>query len=343
LAFGPDGNLYVAAPRTASILKYDGRTGAAMGTFASGNGLNDCVDLTFGPDGNLYVSNRGRLYVSNRGRGHNENNEILEFNGRTGAFIRIFAAGGGVGLKDPHGLAFGPDGHLYVAGEFSNNVLRFNGQTGAFMDVFVTAGSGGLNQPVGLTFNNGLLYVGSYRTGQVLRYNGATGAFVDVFTKNNSDVAPDNVVYLCDMQETQCSVGHGALGKNGDLGYDPGNGDRRIIVNGVLAKKGLSMHGTPRTFSFARYQLDGKYTSFHSAAAANDSIRERPGGMAGSPMTFSVVGDGRELWKSQPIQRPGDSQPCTVDVTGVRQLEVRASCDGWEGAAHAVWVDPYVQ
>jgi DNA-binding beta-propeller fold protein YncE len=344
LVFGPDSNLYVADPGTATILKYDGRTGASLGTFASGNGLNDCIDLTFGPNGNLYVSNRGR-----------GNNDILEFNGRTGAFIKIFATGGGTGLKDPHGLAFGPDGNLYVAGEFSDNVLRFNGQTGAFIDVFVTAGSGGLTQPVGLTFNNGFLFVGSYRTGQVLRYNGTSGAFVDVFTKNapaaglaksqnDESGTGGGLVYLCDLHETDSLVDH-ALGRNGDLGYDPGNGDRRVIVNGVLAKKGLSMHSREERFgcSFARYQLEGKYTSFHTVAAANDSIRARPGGMA-SPMTFSVVGDGRELWRSRPLQRPGESQPCTVDVTGVRQLEVRVSCEnGGANAAHAVWVDPYVQ
>jgi hypothetical protein len=163
-------------------------------------------------------------------------------------------------------------------------------------------------------------------------------------------------VYVCDLHETQRSVGFGALGKNGDLGYDPGNGpggpvdsagnavggDRRIIVKGVLAKKGLSMHARSRGLSFARYQLDGKYTSFHSEAAANDSVRPNTRGMVNSPMTFSVVGDGRELWRSQPIQRAGESEPCAVDVTGVRQLEVRVYCDD-AGAAHAVWVDPYVQ
>jgi hypothetical protein len=158
--------------------------------------------------------------------------------------------------------------------------------------------------------------------------------------------APDAsaIVYLCDLQETRSSVWTGALGKNGDLGYDPGNGDRRIIVKGVLAQKGLSMHAPARGFSFARYQLRGKYTSFRSEVAANDSIRVVPEGMADTPMTFFVVGDGRELWKSQPIQRLGESQPCTVDVTGVRQLELRVSCarDG-QRAAHAVWVDPYVQ
>jgi DNA-binding beta-propeller fold protein YncE len=345
LAFGPDSNLYVADPGTATILKYDGRTGASLGTFASGNGLNDCVDLTFGPEGNLYVSNRGR-----------GNNDILEFNGRTGAFIKVFATGGGTGLKDPHGLAFGPDGNLYVAGEFSDNVLRFNGRTGALIDVFVTAGSGGLAQPVGLTFREGHLFVGSYRTGQVLRYNGTTGAFVDVFTKNapsaglgksqnDESGTGDGAVYLCDMRETHSSVGQGAVfGKNGDLGFNPGNGDQRIMVNGVLAKRGLSMHATARGTSFARYRLDGNYTSFHSVAAANDSIRLCVFGRALSPMTFSVVGDGRELWRSRPLQRPGESQPCAVNVTGVRELELRLHYDGdRQEFGHAVWVDPYVQ
>jgi hypothetical protein len=182
--------------------------------------------------------------------------------------------------------------------------------------------------------------IGFSRTARL--YNATTGAFVDVFTKDSSGVGLDNVVYLCDLQETRSSVGHGVLGKNGDLGYDPGNGDRRIIVEGVVAKKGLSMHATGGGFSFARYELDGKYTRFQAVVAANDSIRFRPGGMPDSPMIFSVVGDGRELWKSQPIQRPGESQPCTVDVTGVRQLEVRVTFDGG-GPAHAVWVDPYVQ
>jgi hypothetical protein len=157
-------------------------------------------------------------------------------------------------------------------------------------------------------------------------------------------------VYLCDLQETNSSVGFGVLGKNGDLGYDPGGGaGRGIIVKGVPATKGLSMHSTAPPaatgYSFARYRLDGKYTSFHSAVAVNDSVRVAPypgNGMVETPLTFSVVGDGRVLWRSRPLQRPGESEPCIADVTGVLQLEVRVT-HGGGGAAHAVWVDPYVQ
>jgi hypothetical protein len=40
-------------------------------------------------------------------------NEVLEYNGTTGAFVRSFASGGG--LQHPEGLEFGPNGDLFVS------------------------------------------------------------------------------------------------------------------------------------------------------------------------------------------------------------------------------------
>jgi DNA-binding beta-propeller fold protein YncE len=91
--------------------------------------------LVFGPDGNLYVSSTAT-------------NQVLRFNGTTGAFVDVFASGGG--LTGPYGLAFGPDGNLYVSSVYTNQVLRYNGTTGAFVDIF--ASGGGLNFPTFLTF-----------------------------------------------------------------------------------------------------------------------------------------------------------------------------------------------
>jgi len=102
--------------------------------FASGSGLDVPDSLLFGPDDNLYVTSNG-------------SDQVLRFNGATGAFMDVFAAFG----RD--GLVFGQDGNLYLSGSHaSNDVRRFNGTTGAFIDTFISAGSGGLSNAAHMTF-----------------------------------------------------------------------------------------------------------------------------------------------------------------------------------------------
>jgi glucose/arabinose dehydrogenase len=50
--------------------------------------------------------------------------EVLRYDLATGAFLGVFAAGGG--LDNPVGLTFGPDGHLYVASDVTDQVLRYD-------------------------------------------------------------------------------------------------------------------------------------------------------------------------------------------------------------------------
>jgi len=235
VTFGPDGNLYVADTThpfhpsiplcVGGVMRFDGKTGAFLGVFASGNGLCGPQGVRFGPDGNLYVSD-----VANRSGGAGQ---VLRFDGKTGGFIDAFVPPNGT-IIDPAGLAFGPDNNLYVAtgvgtiarfdgqtGDFlgvfattsflanyltfgiSGNlyvahrymisgagvgdVLEFNGSTGALMRSFVPTGSAGLNCPWGLAFGpDGNLYVSnSCSHGMILRFQGPTksapGAFIDVF------------------------------------------------------------------------------------------------------------------------------------------------------------------
>ena len=80
------------------------------------------------------------------------------------------------GLNRSSGLAWGPDGNLYVGSLNTDQVLRFDGTSGAFLGAFVSAGSGGLDGPAvqGLHFRpDGKLYVLSRDNAQVLRYDAA--------------------------------------------------------------------------------------------------------------------------------------------------------------------------
>lgn len=144
ITIGPDGNVYVSVggnsglnlfdptyPQDSAVLRFN-LQGEFLGIAASGNGLTRPYGNAFGPDGNLYVSSF-------------RTNQILRFDGKTGAFIDIFASdnNGGLGsldgLNGPNGLLFGPDGSLYVttqgsannaAGDltfpFASQVLRYN-------------------------------------------------------------------------------------------------------------------------------------------------------------------------------------------------------------------------
>jgi DNA-binding beta-propeller fold protein YncE len=114
---------------------------------------------------------------------------VQKFNGTTGAFIGTFVAKGSGGLTNARGVAFGPDGNLYVTSFNSDQILRYNGTTGAFMGVFASAtgGCSGLSFPRDLTFGpNGNLFVSSFGSGDVFEYNGSTGACVTDFIANGS-------------------------------------------------------------------------------------------------------------------------------------------------------------
>ena len=122
--------------------------------------------------------------------------EVLRYDGTTGAFIDAFVTAGSGGIDGSALMIIGPDGNFYIGSGFTDEVLRYDGTTGAFIDVFVTANSGGLNFPHGLAFGpDGNLYVSSFFTDEVLRYDGTTGAFLDVFASSGGLSGPAGLVF----------------------------------------------------------------------------------------------------------------------------------------------------
>ena len=165
MAYGPDGNLYVADYGDGEILRYDGATGAFIDVFVptGTTGLVSPLGISFGPDGDLYVASRG-------------SEGVLKFDGTTGAKDTSFTA---ASINMAEDLTIGPDGHVYVA-SLNNGVIKIDSTTGATLGTFVAIGSGGLTSAAGVDFGpDGHLYVADQDGDAIRRYDGTTGAYID--------------------------------------------------------------------------------------------------------------------------------------------------------------------
>jgi tetratricopeptide (TPR) repeat protein len=141
-------------------------------------------------------------------------------------------------------------------------------------------------------------------------------------------------LWLTDMAEHDVKVGWGNFGKNGWAGFEPYN----INVNGLMSPHGLGTHPD----CHVDYYLRKRFRTFRGSAAMDISSTPAPQ----RPIEFRVLGDGKLLWKSRGMHQPNNNQPCLLDITGVDvlRLEVvyRPGSSGDQGAAHAVWIEPYV-
>ncbi len=183
-----------------SVSLYDQESGAFVRDFipTGSGGLKEPDFLLIHDDGFLYVSSGADAASS----------AVLRFRADTGEPAGAFAQGGG--LLRPYGIAFGPDGMLYVSSFRTDQLLRYDAATGDFVDVFAEGDAmpGGLNGPNGLVFGpDGMLYVttqGSVAVSgqptfpglpsQVLRYDISTGegaVFID-----EPEPSPDSAGFI---------------------------------------------------------------------------------------------------------------------------------------------------
>ena len=112
-----------------------------------------------------------------------------------------------------------------------------------------------------------------------------------------------------------------------------------VVVRGEPSPYGLHLHAITNGSSHAAFHLGKRYRRFRAAVAISDSAWNR----TATTLTFRIVGDNRELWKSSPMKETGSSEAFQLDVAGVEKLELYVDCPGDYGWGHAAWVQPWLE
>ncbi len=173
---GAAGDIYVIGSAdygipvaTTAVIQYDGATGQRVGSFTplSGGQFNGMV---WGPNGNLFTSR-----MASTG-----NWQIREFDGQTGAFLQDVITYSVGDFSAAKGMAFGPDGDLYVGDFFKGTVTRYDGTSYA---VKATTAPSEIGTPNGMRFApDGRLLVISGGFNEVRAFDVSTGGVVPTGT-----------------------------------------------------------------------------------------------------------------------------------------------------------------
>ena len=158
-----------------------------------------------------------------------------------------------------------------------------------------------------------------YRLGGIL--DDQKKAAVAILTRDQNEFDAANLHFLADMREQSASIGYGELGKNGTTGY-PFSDTQQVRVHGDLVEHALSTHPPTQGSASVTYDLGGRFHVFTTTVGLMDD------GLAATAITFRVVGDGNELWRSQPVAGPGKLQHCTVNIADMDRLELFVDCPG---------------
>lgn len=197
MVVGSNGDLFVMLRDRPEILEFDPQTGAQVGQIDLPATTTAAADLRFGLDGDLYVatndSDQGTLPdLVKAGR-------VLRIDPLSGSILDVFTSGyfSDAGPGSANGLAFGPDGTLYVTG--NSQVFRLDTTTGQYIPIV-----SGLDEAKGVVVGpDGDLYVAEAGNGVVARIDPATGAVLNTFSDGLRTPAylsfgPDGDLYVGD-------------------------------------------------------------------------------------------------------------------------------------------------
>ncbi|MBX2822948.1 MAG: T9SS type A sorting domain-containing protein, partial [Rhodothermaceae bacterium] len=217
MTLGPDGQLYVGSFLSHEVLRFDGETGEFIDAFVVENtgGIRYPYTLLFGPNNNLYVGHQSSIVLQFDGdSGHfmdhfaaistsedsnvtfwviafgpdgllyaydNSSSIVHRFHGRTGDRLDSFITLENGNLNGPFGIAFAPDGALFVTGFLWNNLIRV-APSGAINTRFFRCCTNWPRSPFDIVFDDrNRVYVSSFEQDKVVRFDALTGAMLDEY------------------------------------------------------------------------------------------------------------------------------------------------------------------
>jgi hypothetical protein len=103
-----------------------------------------------------------------------------------------------------------------------------------------------------------------------------------------------------------------------------------LSIGGRLFEKGIGMP----TNSEIEFELNGTYESFVALVGIDDEFNNNE-----AKVEFFVLGDGKELWKSDGLKKGDGTKALKVDVKNVKRLTLRVRRVGDGGRIYADFVD----
>jgi len=132
-------------------------------------------------------------------------------------------------------------------------------------------------------------------------------------------------VWLDELDLSTATQGYGIPMKN------KSNDGKTLTISGETFERGFGTHAV----SSLMVLLEGKAVSFSAKVGIDDEIKgQRPA------VEFELYGDGKKLWSSGVMHLGDAAKPCSVQLNGVKKLEMVVA-DGGNGNYydHANWVD----
>jgi hypothetical protein len=114
--------------------------------------------------------------------------------------------------------------------------------------------------------------------------------------------------------------------------------DVKYKLNGELVPHSINMVPPTKGTAQVKYTLGGKWTAFRATVGVPkiEDNAENPA----SALTFEVLGDGKSLWKSEPVTKLDEFQTCAVNVEKVKVLTLLVHAAGRYYWARSVWFEP---